>query len=285
MNWSTGRAALLAALVLGVSPHPASAQGVGVVTTLSGQVTVARPVLPTPVALKFKDNVFTRDRITTAENSLLRVLLGGKALVTVRELSVLTVTEELGRSTVDLDSGKLAFGLVRQRVRAGEVFEVRTPNAVAAVRGTVVVVEVFRRSSQAGQAPVPVQTDFAVLSGALAVFLRAIPGTSPVLLNAMEALSVAGNTIGQIRALTSADAARLMANLRPKPQHTGTPDAARRALTGQQQGQATMDAGVAELRGDRAGERQVLGGGESLQKQVPLIPQVQPRGPCVGPYC
>ncbi|MBI1960181.1 MAG: FecR domain-containing protein, partial [Candidatus Rokubacteria bacterium] len=172
MNWSTGRAALLAALVLGVSPHPASAQGVGVVTTLSGQVTVARPVLPTPVALKFKDNVFTRDRITTAENSLLRVLLGGKALVTVRELSVLTVTEELGRSTVDLDSGKLAFGLVRQRVRAGEAFEVRTPNAVAAVRGTVVVVEVFRRSSQAGQAPVPVQTDFAVLSGALAVFLR-----------------------------------------------------------------------------------------------------------------
>lgn len=286
MNWSTGRAALLAALVLAVSPHPASAQGVGVVTTLSGQATVARPVLPTPVALKFKDDIFTRDRISTAENSLLRVLLGGKALVTVRELSVLTVTEELGRSTVDLDSGKLAFGLVRQRVRPGEVFEIRTPNAVAAVRGTVVVAEVFRRSSQATPALAVVQSDLSVLSGFIDVLLRLITGALTVRVGPMETLSIIGNTFGQVRPLTPDAAARLMANLRPRPQHTATPDPARRALTGEQQGQATRDAGVAELRGDRAGERQILGGGESLQKQVPIIPQVQPRGSsCSGPYC
>lgn len=286
MNWSTGRAALLAALVLAVSPHPASAQGVGVVTTLSGQATVARPVLPAPVALKFKDDIFTRDRISTAENSLLRVLLGGKALVTVRELSVLTVTEELGRSTVDLDSGKLAFGLVRQRVRPGEAFEVRTPNAVAAVRGTVVVAEVFRRSSQATPALAVIQSDLSVLSGFIDVLLRGIAGALTVRVGPMETLSIIGNTFGQVRPLTPDAAARLMANLRPRPQHTATPDPARRALTGEQQGQATRDAGVAELRGDRAGERQILGGGESLQKQVPIIPQVQPRGPsCSGPYC
>ena len=37
-----------------------------------------------------------RDHIATAEKSVVRVLLGGKALVTVRELSSLTIKEETG---------------------------------------------------------------------------------------------------------------------------------------------------------------------------------------------
>jgi hypothetical protein len=36
-------------------------------------------------------SVFTHDRISTAEKSIVRVLLGGKAVVTARELSVLTI--------------------------------------------------------------------------------------------------------------------------------------------------------------------------------------------------
>ena len=60
-------------------------------------------------------------------------MLGGKALVTVRELSTLTVTEATGRSVVDLSSGKIAMGVLRQRMRPGEVIEIRTPNAVAGV--------------------------------------------------------------------------------------------------------------------------------------------------------
>ncbi|MEK7444405.1 MAG: FecR domain-containing protein, partial [candidate division NC10 bacterium] len=218
-------------------------------TTLSGQATVARAAVPAPVALKFKDDVFVRDRISTAENSLLKVLLGGKALVTVRELSVFTVTEEAGRGAVDLDSGKVAFSLVRQRLRPGETYEIRTPNAVAAVRGTVVVAEVFRRSSQVGQAPIPIQTDFSVVSGSgfidVFLFLRGIAVAPPVRVGPMEMLSILGSVFGQVRPLTPDAAARLMANLRPKPQHTGTPDPARRALTGQQQDEAAIDAGTA----------------------------------------
>ena len=76
-----------------------------------------------------------RDHIATAEKSVVRVLLGGKALVTVRELSSLTIKEEIGRSTIDLTSGKIAMGVVRQRMRPGEVIEIRTPNAIAAIRG------------------------------------------------------------------------------------------------------------------------------------------------------
>ena len=86
-------------------------------TTLAGNATVARAALPSPQPLRFKDDVFLRDRISTAERSIVRVLLGGKALVTVRELSALTITEDTGRSTIDLSSGKIAMGVLRQRMR------------------------------------------------------------------------------------------------------------------------------------------------------------------------
>jgi len=71
----------------------AGPQGVGIVSTISGQATVSRVSLPQPQPLQFKDSVFDRDRISTGENSTVKVLMGGKALVTVRELSVLTITE------------------------------------------------------------------------------------------------------------------------------------------------------------------------------------------------
>jgi len=246
----------------------------GVVTTLSGQATVARAPLPAPVSLKFKDDLFARDRVSTAENSLLRVLLGGKALVTVRELSVFTVTEEAGRGAVNLDSGKVAFGLIPQRLRPGETYEIRTPNAVAAIRGTVVVAEVFRRSSQVGQAPIPIQTNFSVLSGFIDVLLRGIAGAPPMRVGPMETLSILGNVFGQLRPLTPQAAAGLMANLRAKPQHTGTPDPARRSLTGQQQNEAAIDVGT--VGGGQPG-RDLLGASESLQRTLPITPRVDPQ--------
>jgi FecR-like protein len=113
---------------------------VGVVTTLDGRANVARPTLTTPLALKFKDDVFGRDKISTQENSLVRVLLGGKAILTVRELSEVTITEDAGRAVVTLPDGKVVLAVAKQRMRPGESIEIRTPNAVAAVRGTIVAV-------------------------------------------------------------------------------------------------------------------------------------------------
>src|SRR5207245_9708888 len=89
-------------------PALVQAQGTkaGVVTTLQGRVTAARAALLQPVALKFKDDVFLNDRIVTADRSVVRLLLGGKAPVTVRERSTLTITELPGPSTIDLRSRK-----------------------------------------------------------------------------------------------------------------------------------------------------------------------------------
>jgi len=135
--------AVLAGLVAAYQSVPAAAQtsdAVGVVTTIDGRATVARPALPSPLSLKFKDDVFGRDRISTQESSLVRVLLGGKAILTVRELSEVTISEEPGRAVVTLPSGKVVLAVQKQRMRPGESIEIRTPNAVAAVRGSILAV-------------------------------------------------------------------------------------------------------------------------------------------------
>jgi len=138
-TWMAAVATLSASLL----PPPAAAQtsdAVGVVTTLDGRATVARPAQPGPLTLKFKDDVFGRDRISTQENSLVRVLLGGKAILTVRELSQVTIHEEPGRAVVTLPDGKVVLAVQKQRIRPGESIEIRTPNAVAAVRGSLMSV-------------------------------------------------------------------------------------------------------------------------------------------------
>jgi hypothetical protein len=199
----------IVALLEALSPVPSHAQvqPVGVVTTLTGRADITRATLSQPLILKFKDDVFERDRIATAENSIVRVLLGGKAIVTVRELSVLTITEEPGRATIDLTSGKIAVAVAKQRMRPGETLDVRTPNAVAAVRGTVFVVETHQvGTSQAsgGGAPgsfattidvKPPQNPQAVpdiVSVTVGGQTRDVPGGSGI--------SAIGNALGQLRA-------------------------------------------------------------------------------------
>jgi hypothetical protein len=113
---------------------------VGVVTTVIGPVTVARASLP-PEPLKFKDDVFVRDRVTTGEDAITRILLGGKVIVTARERSTLTITEVPGLSTIDLSSGRIAVAVEKSRMKRGERLDIRTPHAVAGVRGTVLIVE------------------------------------------------------------------------------------------------------------------------------------------------
>ena len=207
--------ALLLAVLAPVTE--AAASGAGVVTAVSGQVTVSRTAT-TPSPLRFKDEVFLRDRISTAEHSLARLLLDQKALVTVRELSELEITEQAGRSTVDLGTGKIAIGVARQRMRPGEIVEIRTQNAVAAIRGTVVVAE---------NLPVPPGTPpesrIHVLSGYVDITPRNNPGAPPVRMVAPASLSVSGQSVGLPVPLTDIARRQLLSDLHPAlPQHLST---------------------------------------------------------------
>lgn len=149
-----GRLVTTLGLLLALWPAGAAAQiKAGVVTNLQGAATAARAAAPQPVALKFKDDVFQNDRIVTQDRSIVRLLLGGRAVVTVRERSSLTITEVPGATTINLDTGKIAVAVARERMKPGEQLEVKTPNAVAAVRGTVFIVEVIRATAQGPGAP------------------------------------------------------------------------------------------------------------------------------------
>jgi hypothetical protein len=135
-----------------LSPASAFAQTTkaGVVTTLEGNVTAVRAVMPQPVLLRFRDDVFLQDRVVTGDQSFARLLLGGKAVISIRERSAVTITEVPGRSTVEIESGKIALSVARDRMVPGEVINVKTPNAVAGVRGTVVVAQVTYRQGPGG---------------------------------------------------------------------------------------------------------------------------------------
>src|SRR5437763_445511 len=95
--------------LIALLPSPAFAQATkaGVVTTLEGHVTVTRVALASQ-PLKFKDDVFVDDKVTTGDRSIARILLGGTAVVTVPERSTLTITEVPGKATIDLHAGKIA---------------------------------------------------------------------------------------------------------------------------------------------------------------------------------
>jgi hypothetical protein len=204
----------LGVLACAASPVAAQTPKAGVVTTLEGTVTATRAAAA-PVALKFKDDVFYRDRITTAEQSLARMLLGGKAVVTVRERSVLTITEVPGRSTIEIDSGKFALAVARERMRPGEVIEIRTPNAVAGVRGSVIVTDV---ESPAGTPTV--SSSLYVLQGSLSDAQPRDPTTragvgTPRTINTMEQFKVVG-LLGTVLPIRPEQLGPIRAGLQPR---------------------------------------------------------------------
>src|SRR5258705_5742167 len=234
--------AMVAALAC-MSPVLASAQSdesAGVVTTVNGDATLIRAVAAAqPVSLRMRDEIFVRDRIQTRERSLVRVLLGGKALITVRELSILTVTEEAGRVTVDLQSGKIGVAVVKGRMRPGEVIEIRSPNATASVRGTVFVVEVD--PVKAGVATPTTTTRVHLFHGALDVTAHLDPAQPTVRLAELQSVVVSGNALGSVRPLSRDAVAALSADLKPKQVQTkDAPDEFKSGLMVREQGRAVM---------------------------------------------
>src|SRR5262249_12511478 len=195
---------LAIALATSLASMPVAAQTatpVGIVTTLQGQATVAHAASSSTLPLKFRDSIFERDRINTAENSIVKVLMGGRAVVTVRELSVLTITEDTGRTTINLESGKIAVAVAKQRMKPGEKLEVHTPNAVAAVRGTVFVVEVARQGAQLGGGNLGAATRVTSVTGSVEV----TPANNPAntaLLTAFKSVNLLGPNLGQVRTLS-----------------------------------------------------------------------------------
>lgn len=229
-------------------------QSVGVVTAIQGQAAVSRVSLPQPEPLHFKDDVFFRDQIATRERSTVRLLLGGKGTLTIREQSQVTLDESVSpdgarQSVISILTGKIAAAIAHALMRPGDVIEIRTPNAVAAVRGTVLVAEYIPpQGSAATDRPIvlaaaaPGQllaqasgvggtSNFLVISGQITITLQGLP---PVILDTLQSVSITetpvGLQTGPIQNVTPAQAANRVKDLqigRPTIEDAGSRQAGR----------------------------------------------------------
>jgi hypothetical protein len=190
-------------------------QPVAVVSTLSGEVTVARAGRSIP--LKFKDEAFPDDIIRTADQSVVRLLLREKALMSVQQRSVLTLGEEQGNLTVKLETGKIGVSVADRRLRPGEALQIETPNVQAALgRGNVIV--------NTGKISSGVQTIVYVMDGSIDISLRGTATRRSVKIEAPRKLTVVGEALGNTQALSAAESTKLLAELRAtSPQHLNAP--------------------------------------------------------------
>ena len=153
----------------------------------------------------------------------MRVLLGGKATVTARERSVLTITEVPGVATVHLDEGRVSVAVSKGLMKPGESIEIKTPNAITAIRGTVVVAEVIRTERD-------VQSTITLLRGLIDV-TRLDPVThqrvgAAVAMQPLHSLSVTQTPLAAPKAITLETAKRLNAEFSIIPGSAPTPSAA-----------------------------------------------------------
>ena len=200
--------ALFLASTLLQGPALAQLLPVGVVTTLDGQATVVRAGQSQTTALKFKANVFLKDRVKTEQGSLVKILLGGKALLTAGELSELTVAAESATTVTTLHSGKVAVNMIKAKLKPGDNFEIRAPNAVVQVRGSTVVVEV--RSGT---------TDVDCGDGNSFV---AAAGNAVVECPQGQGFTITGNILGPIRPIRPDAMAKLEGKRKPDRQAGGS---------------------------------------------------------------
>jgi len=179
------------------------AASMGTVTRVSGHVIVSRGTSNEMSTLTFKDSLFDHDRIGTGERSSARLLLGGKALVTVRELSSLTTAEQPDRAGLRLTGGTVALAVAGQRMRPDESVDIHLPNAVASARGAVLIAEATRATG-------PAVSVIHVLSGRVEVITE-----SATLWLTRQSVTVTDGRMGPITTLTDRELEHLAASLRP----------------------------------------------------------------------
>lgn len=207
--------ALMMLLLVGSFASAGTGQGLAVVSTLSGDVSVTRAGGSSP--LKFKAEALPGDIIRTADQSSVRLLLRDKALMTVEQRSVLTLGEEEGNLTVKLETGQIGVSVADRRLRPGEALQIETPNVQAAFgRGNIIV--------NAGKISSGVKTTVYVVDGSVEISVGSTAPRRSVKIEAPRKLTVVGKALGSTQPLSAAESAKLLAELRAtSSQHLNAP--------------------------------------------------------------
>src|SRR3989449_6300770 len=130
-------------------------QVIGFYLTAIGRPTVAHVGQPAAVPVKLRESVYFKDVIETQADSRAKALFEDDSILTVGESSRVEVNEYIydpannQRSTIlRLFQGKARALVGRLFAGLGSRFEVHTPTAVAAARGTYFVVWIEEKASQ-----------------------------------------------------------------------------------------------------------------------------------------
>ena len=164
-------------LLMCFAPSIADAQQVGTVTDLKGSAQIQRTGATVAVAKGIP--VQLHDRLTTSAKSSATVTLTGGATLSLAENTSLVFDQSVtggagARSTqLNLFEGGLR-SIVPPLVR-NETFEIHTPNAVAAVRGTDFDTAYFEGAARAGFGGCQRYTDIRVRDGVVAASNRSNP--------------------------------------------------------------------------------------------------------------
>jgi hypothetical protein len=142
MNIKMAPVSLLSGLLALGALAPAQGAGIGVVAGLRGDATVRREQVAQAQRLKFKDDLFWQDTLSTGTDAQLRLLIMQKSVITMKELTQLQLREELvspnqpkKKSVVELVSGAVRVAVDKDMLKDND-YEVRTNMAVAAIRGS-----------------------------------------------------------------------------------------------------------------------------------------------------
>jgi hypothetical protein len=124
----------------------------------------------------------------------------------------LTIHETPTTSTVEIDSGKIAVAVAKDRMRPGDSVQIRTPNAMAGIRGTVLIADVTPPARGRGD----VTTRFTLLTGIVDVSQldagTGLPAGQPLTLHPLQAVTVSGHTPpGAVRTLSRSEATAIAA--------------------------------------------------------------------------
>jgi hypothetical protein len=173
-------------------------------------INARRVALPAAVSLKINDDVFLQDTITTGDGARMEMVLDSTVLVSMPERTVVTISEVSGRGTLDLDAGQLTVNVRGDRPQSGQALEIRTPNAVATLRGGARLrVETVSPAPQSRSSV----THIDVLDGNITVVINVDFGNqllyrgatpSPIDMGANQGLTITGEVPGAIRPLRAA---------------------------------------------------------------------------------
>jgi hypothetical protein len=153
-----GSALLIFSLSVPVCLLPAALpaqQNIGSVTTVKNKVQVVHPGQGRAVSVRPGDGVLLMDAYETMAAARAKLLLDDDSLLTLGEKTRLEITENVYDPSKDRRSAamKLLSGRVRVLVGktftgTGSKFEIHTPTAVAAARGTYYIVWMFQKDGQ-----------------------------------------------------------------------------------------------------------------------------------------